>query len=70
MLPKYGSIPQYSLEFSDNLKEWNESFKSKTDRTSHLELPNTENVSLSVTIMAFQGIQDCYIVEYLAPLYS
>ena len=47
MLPKYGSIPQYFLEFSDNLKEWNASFKSRTDSTSHLELPNTENVSLS-----------------------
>ena len=41
-LPKYRSIPQYFLEFSDNLKEWNASFKSKTDRTLHLELPNTK----------------------------
>ena len=38
---------QYFLEFSDNLKEWNASFRSNTDNTSHLELPNTENVSLS-----------------------
>ena len=36
-----------SLEFSDNLREWNASFKSKTDNTSHFELPNTENVSLT-----------------------
>ena len=35
-----------SFEFSDNLKEWNASFKSKTDCTSHLEFPNTENISL------------------------
>ena len=27
--------------------EWEASFKSRTDNTSHLELPNTENVSLS-----------------------
>ena len=33
---------QYFFECSDNLKEWNASFKSKTDSTSHLELPNTE----------------------------
>ena len=45
VLPKYGSIPQYFLEFSDNLNEWKVSFKSRTDNTSHLELPNTENVS-------------------------
>ena len=25
-LPKYGSIPQYFVEFSDNLKEWNAFF--------------------------------------------
>ena len=47
MLPKYGSIPQCFFEFSDNLREWNVSFKSKTDNTSHLELPYTENVSLT-----------------------
>ena len=46
MLEKQGSIPQY-FEFSDNLKEWNASFKSKTDSTLHLELPNMENVYLS-----------------------
>ena len=40
-------MPQYFFKFSDNLKEWNASFKSQTDSTSNLELPNTENVSLS-----------------------
>ena len=40
-------MPQYFLEFSDNLNEWSASFKSRTDNTSHLELPNIENVSLS-----------------------
>ena len=29
------------------MDEWNASFKSNTDSTSHLELPNTENMSLS-----------------------
>ena len=47
VLPKYESIPQYLFEFSNNLSELNASFKSNTDSTSHLELPNTENVSLS-----------------------
>ena len=47
VLPKLRSIPQYFLEFSDNLKDWNASFKSRTDDTLHLELPNTENLSLS-----------------------
>ena len=42
VLPKYGSTPQYFIESSDNLNEWNASFKSNTDNTSHLELPNTE----------------------------
>ena len=46
MLQKYGSIPQYLFEFSDNLGEWNASFKSKTDNISHFKLPSTENVSL------------------------
>ena len=32
---------------SDNCNEWNASFRSRTDSTSHLELPNTENVSFS-----------------------
>ena len=41
------SFPQYFLEFSDNLKEWNASFKSRTDSSSYLELPYTENMSLS-----------------------
>ena len=40
-------MPHYFLEFSDNLKEWNASIKSRTDNTSYPELPNTENVSLS-----------------------
>ena len=47
MLPKQGSIPQYFLEFSNNLNEWKASFKPRTDNTSHLDLPNTENVTLS-----------------------
>ena len=45
VLPKYGSIPQYIFEFSDNLVEWIASFKSNTDCALHLKLPNTENVS-------------------------
>ena len=32
---------------SESLKEWNASFRSKTDSTSHLELPSIKNVSLS-----------------------
>ena len=36
-----------SWKFSDNLNEWNASFKSNTDSTLHPELPNIENVSLS-----------------------
>ena len=47
MLPKYGKIPQHLFEYSERLKEWNTSFKSNTDKTSHLELPNTENVSFN-----------------------
>ena len=46
-LPKYGNIPQYLFDFSDNPNEWNASFKSNTHSTSHLELPNTENISFS-----------------------
>ena len=46
-LPKYGQIPQYLFEFSKSPREWNASFKSKTDNTSHLKLPNTENVSFN-----------------------
>ena len=45
-LPKYGSIPQYFLEFSVNLSEWNASFRSGTDNTLHFELPSNVNVSL------------------------
>ena len=44
VLPNYGNIPQYLFEFYDSLKERKVSFKSNTDRTLHLELPNTENV--------------------------
>ena len=47
VLPKYGSIPQYFLELSVNLSEWNVSFKSNTDSTSHLEPPNSMNVSFN-----------------------
>ena len=47
MLTKYGCIPQYFLGFSDNLNEWNASFKSNADSILHQELPNNENVSLS-----------------------
>ena len=43
-LPKYGNIPQYFFECSDNLREWNASFKSSIKSTSYLELPNAENV--------------------------
>ena len=46
-LLKYGSIPQYLFEFSDNLSEWKESFRFNTERTSHFELSNTENMSLA-----------------------
>ena len=46
-LPKYGSIPQYFLELSVNLSEWNASFKSSTNNTSHLEPPNKVNVSFN-----------------------
>ena len=46
-LPKYGSIPQYFLELLVNLSEWNVSFKSSTDNTSHLELPYSMNVSFN-----------------------
>ena len=40
-------MPLYFFECSDNLKEWNASFKSKTGSTLHLQLSNTENISLS-----------------------
>ena len=54
VLPMYGNIPQYLFEFSDNLSEWNAAFKSNTDNTSHLELPNIENVSL------IRGMPNCF----------
>ena len=47
MLPKYGSIPQYLFKLSDSLNEWMTFFKSNTESTSHFELPNTENESLT-----------------------
>ena len=47
VLPKYGNIPQHLLESSESRNEWNASFKSNTERTLHLELPKTENVSLT-----------------------
>ena len=56
MLPKYVSIPQYILVFSDNLKEWYASFKSKTNMTSQLEMPNTENVSLSKGKLSYPSL--------------
>ena len=34
-------------DFSDNCKEWNASFKSNTDVTSHFELTNNAKVSLN-----------------------
>ena len=46
-LPKYSKIPQNLFEFSESLKEWNASLKSNADKTLHLELPNTENVSFN-----------------------
>ena len=45
-LPKYGSIPQYLFESSESRNEWNASFKSNTESTSHLEFPRTENMYL------------------------
>ena len=46
-LPKYGSLPQYLLELSVNLSEWNASFRLSTDNTSHLEPPNSMNMSFN-----------------------
>ena len=34
VLPKYGNIPWYLLEFCDSLNEWNASLRSNMDRTS------------------------------------
>ena len=47
VLPNYGIILQYLFEFFNNLSKWNACIKSNTDNTSHLELPNTENVSFN-----------------------
>ena len=38
-------MPQNFFEFSVSHKEWNASFKSSMDITSHLELPSIEKVS-------------------------
>ena len=38
---------QSMVMLTDSLSKGNVSFKSNTDSTSHLELPNTENVSFS-----------------------
>ena len=46
-LPKYGSIPQYFMELSVNLSEWNASFRLNTDNTSCLKPPNSMNVSFN-----------------------
>ena len=54
VLPKYGNIPQYFFEFSNNLSERNASFKSNTDNPSYLELPNTVNVSFN------KGMPNCF----------
>ena len=54
VLPKYGSIVQYLFEFSDSLSEWNAYFKSNTDSTFHLKLPNTE-MHLSI-----RGMPSCF----------
>ena len=71
MLPKYGSILQYFLEFSDNLNEWKAFFKSRTDKTSQLELPNTENVSLSKGYAKlFFGILAFKCLKYVTTLLS
>ena len=32
---------------SESLNKWSPSIRSNTERTSHLEFPNTENVSLT-----------------------
>ena len=37
VLQKYRGIPQYFLEFSVNLSEWNASLRPRTNNTSHLE---------------------------------
>ena len=46
-LSKYGNTLQYLFQSSESLNEWNASFKCNTERTSHLELLRTENVSLT-----------------------
>ena len=39
--------PLNHFELSDNFNEKYSGFRSKPDRTSHLELPNSKNVSFS-----------------------
>ena len=41
------------FEFSESLREWNACFKSKTDNTSHLELPNIKMYPLKVDKLFF-----------------
>ena len=43
-LPKYSKIPQYFFEIYD-VKEQKASFKSNTEKTSHLEFPNIANMA-------------------------
>ena len=67
VLPMHSSIPQYLFEFSESLSEWKVFLKSNTDKTSHFELPNTENVSfnngyakLFLAILTFKCSKICY----------
>ena len=48
VLSKSGNIPQYLLESCESFNEWNTSFKCNMDRTLHFELPNMENLSLTI----------------------
>ena len=43
----YQNMVRFLIIFLNFLREWNVSFKSKINNTSHLELPNTENVSFN-----------------------
>ena len=76
VLPKYGNMPQYLFEFSESLSEWNASFKSNTYRTLHLELPNTENLSLNngyaklfLAILMFKCLKSVTTLLSLVPFY-
>ena len=75
-LPRYGNIPQYLLEFSESLSEWNTSFKSNTHKLSHLELPDTENESfnygyakLPLAILMFKCLKSVTTLYLLLPFY-